>query len=268
MSGLQQLRKRLSSLAEIGDILDSLKTMALIETRRLVRYLEHQSAVVEAIRTPLQDLVHFNPTLDAWPEEAVRVLLVMGSERGFCGDFNSALVANLEGFEGPALVVGTRLSERLAGRPLTTFLPGPVTAEEVTRALVGLSQALTGLSRRGTFRLEALTHHPVELEVVRERVWPLPVGEQAQSFGYPPDLTLSPPQAFAELMEHYLLAVLQQLFYNSLMAENRRRSMHLEGALRHLEQKTAKLARRRNQLRQEEITNEMEVILMSAESLH
>ena len=267
MSGLQQVRKRLASLAEIGDILDSLKTMALIETRKLAHYLEHQAAVVEGIRAPLQDLVRFHPSLDAWPQEALSVLLVMGSERGFCGDFNSALVAQLEDFEGPALVVGSRLSERLAERPLTTFLPGPVTAEEVTRALVGLSEALTGLSREGAFRLEALTHHPAELEVVREQVWPLPVGEQAQAFGYPPDLTLAPARVFAELMEHYLLAVLQQLFYNSLMAENRRRSMHLEGALRHLEQKTARLARRRNQLRQEEITNEMEVILMSAESL-
>ena len=52
-----------------------------------------------------------------------------------------------------------------------------------------------------------------------------------------------------------------------LMAENRRRMQHLEGAIRRLEERTSELALKRNALRQEEITEEIEVILLSARAV-
>jgi F-type H+-transporting ATPase subunit gamma len=51
------------------------------------------------------------------------------------------------------------------------------------------------------------------------------------------------------------------------MAENRRRLEHMENALHRMEGKIEDLRRRRNVLRQEEIVEEIEVILLSAESL-
>ena len=47
------------------------------------------------------------------------------------------------------------------------------------------------------------------------------------------------------------------------MAENLRRVEHLEAAVRHLDKKAADLRRRCNALRQEEIIEEIEVILLS-----
>jgi F-type H+-transporting ATPase subunit gamma len=51
------------------------------------------------------------------------------------------------------------------------------------------------------------------------------------------------------------------------MAENLRRVRHLEGAVRHLDDKSATLQHQSNALRQEEIIEEIEVILLSASSL-
>ena len=50
------------------------------------------------------------------------------------------------------------------------------------------------------------------------------------------------------------------------MAENHRRAQHLEGAIRHLDEESGELKRRSNALRQEEIIEEIEVILLSATS--
>jgi F-type H+-transporting ATPase subunit gamma len=47
------------------------------------------------------------------------------------------------------------------------------------------------------------------------------------------------------------------------MAENRRRVSHLEGAVRHLDNETTKLTHLYNVLRQEEIIEEIEVILLN-----
>jgi F-type H+-transporting ATPase subunit gamma len=83
-------------------------------------------------------------------------------------------------------------------------------------------------------------------------------------FAYPPRLYLE-PAAFANgLAEQYLFARLHELLYSSLMVENEIRIQHMDSAVQRLEKKSAELVRRRNNLRQEEITEEIEVIMLSA----
>ncbi|ACH83929.1 MULTISPECIES: F0F1 ATP synthase subunit gamma [Acidithiobacillus] len=81
---------------------------------------------------------------------------------------------------------------------------------------------------------------------------------------YPPLLNLSPEVFFPGLVEQYLFATLHEIAYVSLMAENQRRLRHLDGAVRHLDEQSAVLARRSNSLRQEEIIEEIEVILLGS----
>ena len=69
------------------------------------------------------------------------------------------------------------------------------------------------------------------------------------------------------MTHHYLFAVLHEIFYISLMAENQRRLQHLEGAVKHLDDETVNLRRKSQIYRQEEITEEIEVILLNAENL-
>jgi F-type H+-transporting ATPase subunit gamma len=70
-----------------------------------------------------------------------------------------------------------------------------------------------------------------------------------------------------QLSDHYLFAALNEILYSSLMAENQRRVRHLDGAVDHLDARSAELARQSNARRQEEIIEEIEVILLSAASL-
>ena len=67
------------------------------------------------------------------------------------------------------------------------------------------------------------------------------------------------------MTEHYLFAVLHEIFYISLLAENQRRLQHLEGAVKHLDDETVNLRRKSQIYRQEEITEEIEVILLNSE---
>jgi F-type H+-transporting ATPase subunit gamma len=74
---------------------------------------------------------------------------------------------------------------------------------------------------------------------------------------------MQPKASQAELIDHYLFAALHQILYVSLMAENQHRAQYLEGAMRRLEDKSADLLHRCNLLRQEEIFEEIEVILLT-----
>jgi len=74
-----------------------------------------------------------------------------------------------------------------------------------------------------------------------------------------------PPRVFlAELIDLYLFALLHKIFYSALVVENRARLSHLEGALQRLDRETAQLELKRNILRQEEITEEIELLMLSA----
>jgi F-type H+-transporting ATPase subunit gamma len=86
----------------------------------------------------------------------------------------------------------------------------------------------------------------------------------APALGHAPALNLAPRAFLLELIEHYLYAVLHAILYASLMAESTRRVRHLEGAVRHLDEEAERLLRRSNALRQEEIIEEIEVILLNA----
>jgi F-type H+-transporting ATPase subunit gamma len=57
------------------------------------------------------------------------------------------------------------------------------------------------------------------------------------------------------------------MLYTSLMVENRRRVTHLEGAVKHMDEESDELRRQCNTLRQEEIIEEIEVILLSSSEL-
>ena len=68
------------------------------------------------------------------------------------------------------------------------------------------------------------------------------------------------------MLDQYLLAVLYGLLYESLAAENRQRLAHMEHALDRLDETVARLALKRNSLRQEKIVEEIEVILSSEQA--
>ena len=257
---LHRLKRKISGLVEIREILDSLKTMALIETRKLSRNLAHQQALVDGVGAALFDLIRSHPELNP-SGEAREVLLVLGAERGFCGDFNGSLEAAVEG-RTVDILLGRRLAEHLNNEAMEV-LAGPVAAEEVPTCLRGLLEALGDRASEAPIRILALHHQPEGSQPVLTQVWPVEVPEQ-EPFPYAADLQLDPLELFSELMHHYLLGALGHLLSTSLLAENRRRLRHLEGALRHLDDRVAELTRRGQTLRQEEITNEIEVILASA----
>jgi len=273
MSRRTEIEQRLRRLDEIADIMTAMKTLALIETRKFNRFMVNQRRLIESIEAASSDFLAFHPAFrgGGQGEGESQVLILIGSERGFCGDFNEAIVAALESLPSirPRLVVvGRRLAAKLQNRPeVRVRLDGPNVAEEVQPVLNRLMTALHRLQMESApwKRLSVMAHDP-EGGVASHILLPItPAGKPA--FAYPPRLNLDPPLFFAELTEHYLFAKLPGLFYASLMAENRRRLDHMEHALRRMDAKIEDLRRKSNALRQEEIVEEIEIILLSAESL-
>jgi len=268
-----QLADRLAGLREVRAILSAMKNIALMELRALAGLLEHQRRAMATIERAAADFLCFHaPPGEAAP--AATVCIVIGSERGFCGEFNEALEAEARAVRarGERLVaVGARLADRLEEADGGGLLAGANVAEELSAVLQRVAAELERVQRAappGPLRVKAVYQNPDGSGPLTRTIAPLPLPERPpRPRAYAPRLTLAPPEFFAGLLEQALLMSLQEAFSVSLIAENRRRLEQMEGALRRLDEITANLARRLNASRQEEITQEIEVIMLSAEAL-
>lgn len=269
MSGLAELSQRLTRLKEISSIMTAMKSLSLVETKKLARFIGHQRRMLDNIEAAAADFLNFFP-IGQMEGTSPALLLLVGSERGFCGNFNERVLAALEVLPDwqPAptlLVVGSRLAAKLAGRPgVVAALDGPTVTEEVPAVLDRLMDALHMVSRQFSSDGAALfgLAQDSEGETALKRLLPL-APPPAPHFTHPPRLQLTPPAFFVELLDQYLLAALYGLLYESLAAENRQRLAHMEHALNRLDETVGRLALKRNALRQEKIVEEIEVILAS-----
>ncbi len=276
MSRRREVEIHLNTLAEIRAIMAAMKNLSYMETRKLLRFIDAQRRAVATIEQAAADFLQGYPDLAPGPMgEGAVLLLLLGSERGFCGDYNERLLAHLEAHcramacRPRLLVVGGKLAERLEDdeRVIQT-LAGAEVAEEVPRRLQQVVEALDEWEGRlGPVRVAALYHRARALETTPllppfQNLPPPPPEIQGAPFLY-----LAPQDFLAELTDQYLFALLHSLFYDALLAEHQHRVQHLEGALRRLDDECSGLRIRHNVLRQEEITEEIEQILLSAQAM-
>lgn len=275
MSKRREVRKRLTTLDEIGGIMVAMKNLALLQTRRLTEFLATQRRAVSTIEAAAQDFLNSYRETTANSGSARQLLLVIGSERGLCGDFNETLLAPLDAAmlqeDTLPVVVGRRLEAKLhENRRIAAFVDGPGVAEEVQAALVRLSKLLNELQQQRpqeAWRIGVLYHDEESGAPRLRQLLPLEPPKTKSAYSNPPQLNLEPAQFLSQLTSQYLYAVLHEVFYASLMAENRKRLEHMDSAIRRLEKDEARLRLRYNALRQEEIIEEIEVIMLSVEAL-
>jgi F-type H+-transporting ATPase subunit gamma len=275
MTRRRDLEAHRATLDEIREIMNSMKSLAYMETRKLMALLDTQHAVVEGIEAMAADFLGFYPKTLTGGEKTTDVHVLVGSERGFCGDFNEALARQLDtrmeqtAIELPFLIaVGRKLHPLLEGDPrLTAVIDGASTVDEVAEVIKQLVDAIAALQMRYGPLSVSVLHNALDAKgITLNRL--VPAFEQFKNgprrFPYPPVLNLQPQAFFLELTDQYVFAALHQVLYASLMAENHRRVRHLEGAVRHLDDRSSALRRKCNALRQEEIIEEIEIILLSA----
>lgn len=277
MSRLRNLEHRRHSLIEIRDIMNSMKTLAYMETRKLARFLDAQTAVKQSIENVAADFLSFHPGILPAAKQGTPIFLLIGAERGFCGDFNHALLKQQESMpqaqppaEPALIVVGRKLHMLLEGNSrVVARIDGASVVEEVATVLNQLAdEMVTFQSSHGAGELFCV-YHGSEEGVVTQRLLP-PFEDYRGTLPrhlLPPLLNLPPASFLIELTDQFLFAALHAILYTSLMMENHQRVTHLEGAIRHLDDQSEDLARQCNALRQEEIIEEIEVILLSAASL-
>lgn len=271
MSRYRKVESHLKQLQELQAIITSMKTLSQLELRKLAGVTERQGAMVEMLERISGDFLKFFPQPELGDDN--ELWLVIGSERGFCGPFNELLVNQLvcewpECINEPqrVLAVGHKLCWRLDERlPGYSGLPGASASEEIPTILTQVVSATREqLARHDSATLRVLFHGNEGGTVVSRRLLPPDKIVLPEASCFPPELYLEPDSFFRDFLQHYLIHGLIQLFTVSLLAENRYRVQHLGGAVHRLDERLAILHSQARALRQEEITEEIEMILLGS----
>ena len=255
--------------------MDAMKNLAVLETHKLEKLLKNQQTLIKDLDHIADDFFSFYP----WPvphgKEETDCWILFGSERGFSGDFNEALLERLEEHLTSSankkyllVPVGNKLFAKLEDNPnVTQLIEGPDVAEEVNNILNTLVMHINMLQTEHPMLNVFVLFHDAETEEVTSRQLMPPFRHQSRkkpAYAFPPVLNITPEDFFSELFDRFLFVALQEISYTSLMAENHKRIQHMTGAVQKLDEKTNELMRKYHIRRQEEITEEIEVILLNS----
>ena len=140
MTRRHDVGKRIATLREIDEILTAMKNLSLVEVRRIEGFIEAQRAALAVIEDAAADfLLDYGETIRPGPS-GNDVLCIIGSERGFCGDFNARVAEEAVRWQGgrPAPAAVLLVGERLVGAwggEVTAAIPGASVADEVPQAV-------------------------------------------------------------------------------------------------------------------------------------
>lgn len=274
MSQRREIERHIGSLHEISEIMRAMKNLSLMENRKLNRFLATQARVVANIEAVAGDLLYHYPHLLPEVKYVNTLYILIGAERGFCGDFDRRVLAALEKHlkknstnNYSLFTIGSRLINKLVDDPhLVETLAAPHIAEEIDSVLVSLIDKIYTLQHvRDGLRVFAIYNEHDGDCSVKQILPPFQsLSQNKFAVATSPALTLSPQLLLRELIDQFLFAEFYQIFYLSLATEHLRRVRHLEGAVHRIDEKSSDLSQKRNAYRQEEIIEEIEEILLSS----
>ena len=269
MSKLSDLQARMASLREIGSILSAMKNLSLVEITKISRQYLNQQELLQSVKLALADFEHFfGPVSPSLEPDGERLYILIGSERGFCGGFNEAVLKTCvretaQHASAKLIVVGRKLALKFAAdKRLVAALDGPSAAEEIPGVISALAKELSKFPAN-TWKI---IHNSYDGEGSRVEVnspfefAKLPV---TPAFAFAPLLNVPPAELRMQIVEQFLFALFCRILYLSFTAENHERLRHMEGAMNKIRDEQQRLKQLANSLRQESITEELEIILLS-----
>ncbi len=281
METLEALGHQIRSVHDLQSVVKTMKGLAAVNIRQYDEAARSLGDYYRNIELGMQILMQrapHVPTLRSNDPDAPLAVVVLGSDQGMCGQFNSRIVAHADeqlrkrpGDSGPprVLAIGVRAAAELeaSGRSVagSVALPGSVAEitrrvhellvainrwreeEGVRRVWVFHQRPLSGASYRSHFS-QVFPFSEDWLHSLRTRPWPTRML---------PTFTMDWQSLLSSLVRQYLFAVLYRAMAESLAAENAARLASMQAAEKNVEERLDALTEQYHRKRQNAITEEL-----------
>jgi F-type H+-transporting ATPase subunit gamma len=278
---LKALRKRIATVRSTQQITKAMKMVAAAKLRRAQEAAERARPYTEKLTEMFRAVVagveaEAHPLLARRPERRVD-LLVLTSDRGLCGGYNTNLLRLADAFareraaEIALSVVGRKGLEhyrRRGGRILVHKLgiltaPAPALAAELTAALTRrfVDDETDAVYLVYTRFRSVISQLPTVVPVLP--VTTPPEGAPTADYLFEPER----PALLARLLPRYVEAVLTQALLEAVASEHGARMTAMDNATRNAGEMIDRLTLSMNRARQATITKELMEIVSGAEAL-
>jgi F-type H+-transporting ATPase subunit gamma len=286
--GIEEIKTRLSNIRSVEPILGAMRTIslgswqaALKRKGRVLSYTQDLLALLPSL-VPLLGVSHRRVRRrDTGTAPASTLVVVIGSERGLCGAFNSSLVryvqgelARLEqdGTQVELHTLGARVTRMLTnqGQPIARSWSLPMSALPTS----GLADELTHdwLQRYEARELDAVyivyhtyrnstRYEPITVQLIPP---PLPSPAQASRPWPEPYVDTDPIGLYTRLIVLWATTEVYRILLDSASAEHSARYQLMEGATQNSNRLIAELTLALQMARQHAITSEMQELAAGA----
>ncbi|WP_324754217.1 FoF1 ATP synthase subunit gamma [Roseovarius sp. Pro17] len=283
---LERLTRRTDTMQSIRGIVRTMKTMSAINAAPYEQAAEAIDAWRDIVLDGLHAFLHCNgPLKHRTVDDPQRVLIVMGSDHGLCGNYNELLAREVvrqpDVGRAQVICVGAQMQDALGGEgvtPVTTLLPPAnadglirlasqlVTRLDTVRAEAGQGALAADLvyTQRGAHGLQSpvtqalLPLDPDMLDALAQRPW------VSRSL---PQHTLPAPDLLAGLVRNLVFATLYRAAAEALVTENAARLARMQQAEQSVDENLEDLKAETRSVRQSEITTELLDVIVGFEAL-
>lgn len=273
MEELSRIKARLESLDELGELVGALRSMAASRAREAQDAFAGTRAYRQVVERAIAEVALLVPGgADAVFRDTgtARALVVITSENGFVGLFNTKLIDHALSLREPdedLFIVGRRGQIAAAERDVTETAAFPMTSR--IQGVTALARTIaTRLAEVGAARIVFARHRPgavfdVEaLPVLPFRDIPAPPGLTE------PLVHIPPAELLSRLAAEYLFAEIAHSLMESLASENGARMRAMDAASRNIGDRTDLLRRDERIARQERTTTELLDVVTGAEAVN
>lgn len=284
MASLKSIRKRISSVKSTQQITKAMKMVAAAKLRRAQEAAQQARPYADKLAAMLQTVAacsgeRSHPLLAERPVERRIDLILVTSDRGLCGGYNTGLIRHAEQFAADHAGSQVRLTA-VGNKGYMHFRRRPVgVADSHVQMPAGPGLALAlELSARvardylaeetdGVYLLYSQFRSALSQVPTIERL--LPVPPRADLAGAPADYIHEPDEAtlLDRLLRQYITTLIHRAFLEAIASEHGARMTAMDNATANARDMIDRLTLEMNRARQAAITTELMEIVSGAEAL-
>jgi F-type H+-transporting ATPase subunit gamma len=283
MPNLKVIRKRITSVKSTQQVTKAMKMVSAAKLRRAQEaaiaarpYAEKLGGLVRNVAARVGAEAH--PLLAPRPDEHKLHLLLVTSDRGLCGGYNSNLIRMMEAFLNRQgrdrvriTVIGRKGFDYYKRRPVeiaekhVNLFAGPnhALADSIGR---GLARAFAAREVDGVYLLYNQFRSAISQVPTVERLLPLSAGadaEGAAEYLYEPDAA----SLLERLLRQYVTVLIHRAFLEAVAGEHGARMTAMDSASKNASDMIGRLTFQMNRARQATITTELMEVVGGAEAL-
>jgi len=291
MASLKTLRTRIRTVQETEKITTAMMLVSASKLRKAETNFKKATPFIQGFETLLKDISTLEKSetlgiklLQPLTEKAHYLVIVMTSDRGLCGTFNTLIIRDVKNYLKNLEKEGKTFSILLCGRKGRDLLKKNwekyflkeemnFNAEkDLLKKASSMKEFIMNLYRENMFEACTLFYsqfYSVMSQTPKtEHLVPILLNPQKESPSYTPrELDSSPQEFLNPFLEMYLWTRLTHGLLQSEWSEQGARMMAMDGATRNAKEMTASLQLLYNRSRQATITKELIEIISGSEAL-